>query len=311
MIGVLRSAFGFPRLALRHHELLRSFVWRELAARYEGSLLGRLWPIIYPLVLLAIYHFVFAQLLGLKMGGHRPIAGEGWETTFFMLSGILPWIFFSESVAACTPVVLENANIIKKIAFPSQLLPSFVVIVTLFHFLIALVLFAALFAVVSVVGVAVYEAPSLPQVGVVLLHLHALPALLGKLLWLPLVVLLQVIFTLGLGMLVSTLNVFVRDLRQVVPLLLLLWMFVTPIFYDLRLVESAVADGKADPWVLSLMQWNPILHLLELYRGVFSASPNVPFPIPACLIFTAISVVTFVVGHAAFVACKGHFADEV
>ena len=72
MIGALRSAVGFPGLAVRHRELLRSFVWRELAARYEGSLLGRLWPILYPLILLAIYHFVFAQLLGLKMGGKNP-----------------------------------------------------------------------------------------------------------------------------------------------------------------------------------------------------------------------------------------------
>ena len=218
-----------------------------------------------------------------------------------MLSGILPWIFFSEAIASCTPVVLENSNLIKKIAFPSQLLPSFVIVVTLFHFLIALVLFTALFAVVTMLGASGSVDQSIADV---------VPKLL-TLLWLPVVVLLQVVFTLGLGMLVSTLNVFVRDLRQMVPLILLLWMFVTPIFYDLGLVESAVKEGKAEPWVLTVMDFNPILHLLEMYRGIFSGSLEATFPLDSCLIFAGIAAVTFVVGHGAFVACKGHFADEV
>jgi ABC-type polysaccharide/polyol phosphate export permease len=297
MTRIVRAAFAYPGVTLRHRELLGSFVWRELAARYEGSLMGRLWPVIYPAVLLAIYHFVFAQLLGLKMGGMNPIVGQGWATTFYMLSGILPWIFFSESVAGSTGVVLENANLIKKISFRSELLPCYVVVVNLFHFAISISLFMLLYS-----GIALFASNGTVSEGLVLLK---------PLVWMPVIILLQLVFTLGLGMLVSTLNVFLRDLRQVIPLLLLLWMFVTPIFYGIEMVERAVVDGKAEAWMVTLMQSNPLYHLLALYRAVFSGSPETVFPMMSLWIFAALATAMFVVGHGLFISCKGSFADEV
>ena len=301
MTQMLRSALAFPATALRYRELLGSFVWRDLAARYEGSLLGRLWPVIYPAVLLAVYHFVFAQLLNIRFGSANPYVGEGWVTTFFMLSGILPWVFFSESIGASTGVVLENANLIKKIAFPSQLLPTFVVITNLIQFSIGLTLFVLLYVTVVLLGGAGGGAEGTTEYGL----------LLWPLLWLPLVVFLQVVFTTGLGMLLAALNVFIRDVRQIIPLALLLWMFLTPIFYDITMVEKAVEKGTAEPWMITVMQSNPLYHLMEMYRGVFLGFAKGGFPLVSLGIFSALAFTIFLIGHSVFQRSKGYFSDEV
>ena len=152
---MVSSTLNFPRVAYQNRDLLRSFVWRDIASRYEGSYLGKLLPIIYPLLLLALYHLVFAKFLGLKFGEDNPLVNGGWTTTFYLLSGILPWLAFADTMSRSTSVVLENANLIKKVAFPSEMLPTFVVLTQLVQFLIGLVLLSVLYAIV----VGVYADP--------------------------------------------------------------------------------------------------------------------------------------------------------
>jgi lipopolysaccharide transport system permease protein len=288
------DALRLPLVVLRYRELLWAFVRRDLKARIEGSLLGRVWPVVQPAILFGIYYVIFSKLLRVGFSDRMPPHGEagtGWRSTFFLITGILPWTALAESLSRGTGVVLENANLIKKIAFPSELLPIYQVIVYHVYFLVG---FAIL-------------------LGLELWVNGALPA---ALLWFPAVLLVQLMFISGLAMLLSAGNVFVRDIMQAVPMLLTFWMFTTPVFYDLDAIQASGAlhgaPGDFD-WgavAATAMQYNPMATLLGLYRSMFSFGA-VPFPALALLKLAAVSALVLWGGYAYFLRSKGRFADEV
>lgn len=292
----LLSALAFPAVALRHGDILSAFVRRDLAARYEGSLLGKLWPLLHPLLLLGVYSLVFVKMMGVKAAaiGAEVRVDEGWATTFFMISGILPWVCTVEALNRCAPVVVENNNLIKKVAFPSELLPTYTTMVSFVQMLIGLALFVPLYA-----GVMLF-APATPAA--------ENAAELVNLAWLPLVLLVHFVFVTGLGMLLAAVNVFLRDVSQVIPLATLIWMFLTPVFFTEELVAQA---GKNLPWIVPAMKANPLYHLLALYRGCFHPERGTEFPLGALGVFSAIAAATFLLGHGCFQRWKGGFADEV
>ena len=316
----LRDAFRLPMVLVQYHELLRAFVKRELKARVEGSMLGRLWPVLQPAVLFGIYYFVFARLL--KIGFSDDLAPHGpdhvgWRSTFYLITGILPWTVLAESLSRGAGVVLENANLVKKIAFPSELLPVYTVVVNHVYFFIGYGLFLAMEWTVN---------GSLPV----------------ALVWLPAVVLLQFVFISGISMFLSAANIFVRDVMQLVPVAVTFWMFTTPVFYDLSAVEvkldAELASAQAhvaalapdDPGrglaegvvaerqeavddmrrINGIMEWNPMATVLELHRSIFSYG-KVPFDVGKLARFGALAVVVQLVGYAFFLRCKGRFSDEV
>jgi ABC-type polysaccharide/polyol phosphate export permease len=318
----LRAAFRLPRICWEHRETLEAFVRRELRARIEGSALGRVWPVLQPAVLFVLYYVIFSQILRIgfsdKLPPHGP-EGKAWRTTFYLVTGILPWTALAESLGQGTGVVLENANLIKKIAFPSELLPIYKVVVYHVYFLIGFVIL----------------------LGLQLLVNGMLPA---ELLWFPLVLFVQVTFISALTMLLSAANVFLRDVMQLVPMLITFWMFTTPVFYDLDvLYEGAIAqrDGAAhalevarnagdQPTVdlaqatltaaldsletaqagMNAMQYNPMAAILGFYRSIFSYGA-MPFPAEDLLKWGAISLVLLYFCYAFFLRSKGRFADEV
>ncbi len=292
MISALAQALRFPSVAYAHKDVLGAFVRRELKSRYEGSLLGRLWPVLQPLVMLAVYAFVFSQLLGMKFTQPGTLVAERWAVGFFMLAGILPWIAFAESVNRGTHVVVENANLIKKIAFPSELLPTQIVLVGVATLLIGLALLTGLYAAV-LLGTS--DAPMAERL-----------AAFSHLAWLPAPLLLQVVFTTGLAMLLGAVNVFVRDVGSFMPLVMMIWNFLTPIFYPVALVER-----NAPLWAAAAMRANPMYHLCALWRGVFCVERGVAFPYASLATFAAWSLAFYVVGFGCFHRWKGLFADEV
>lgn len=298
LMSPLRDAFRLPVVLVRYHELLMSFVKRELRARIEGSILGRMWPVLQPVVLFAIYYLVFAQILKIGFSDDLAPHGEehkGWRSTFYLITGILPWTVLAESLNRGSQSVLENANLIKKIAFPSELLPTYNVVVFHVYFLIGFVLFLALELIVN----------------------GGLPVTLG---WLLPLMIVQFLFINGLTMFLAALNIFVRDVMQGVPVFVTFWMFTTPVFYDLGAIEKAmqaeVANG-GDPskvefisQMTTIMNFNPMALVLDMYRAVFSFG-KVPFPTDKLLAFSIVAVVVQYFGYAFFLRCKGRFADEV
>jgi ABC-type polysaccharide/polyol phosphate export permease len=266
---------ALARTAVRHRGLIATFVKRDLKGRYAGSALGSVWAVAQPLVLLAVYSFVFGQII--KMDFRPPGVQklpEAW-TAFFLFSGMVPWLAFSETLGRSTVVILENGNLIKKVAFPSEVLPIYLVVYGLVNMLIGIAIL-----VLGSIYVGLTPGPSLA--------------------WLPLLLLLQAMFTLGLGYLLSALNVFVRDTMQVMGLLLTIWMFLTPIFYLVSMVPAGAQRA---------LRWNPMLHLIEAYRAVFvdrvSPSPD------SLVVFGGVALGTLFLGYVCFARSKHRFADEI
>jgi len=325
-MNALGSALRLPTVLWSHRELLTAFVRRELKARIEGSVLGRLWPVIQPAMLFAIYYLVFAKILKIgfsdTLAPHGP-GWEGWRSTFYLITGILPWTVLAEGVGRGTGVVLENANLIKKIAFPSELLPTYTTTVFHVYFLVGFVVLLALELAVN---------GGLPM----------------ALVWLPAVLLVQFVFINGLAMFLSAANIFVRDVSQAVPVLVIFWMFTTPVFYDIGHIhdlaegeaarlEAVVAQHEvnvargADAGALdaaraelvevsntldfatttqTAMTYNPMATLLGLYRSIFSYG-KVPFPVLSLLKLGLVALFVQWIAYAFFLRCKGRFADEV
>ena len=295
MISALAQALRFPAVAYVHKDVLGAFVRRELKARYQGSLLGRLWPVLQPLLQFAVFGFVFAVVLGMQLETANSIVPSQWGIVFFMLSGIIPWITFAESTQRGVQVVVENANLIKKIAFPSELLPTQVVLVATVQQLIA---FALLVPSYLIVVLAVSGAPMADRLSVA-----------SHLAFLPVPLLLQFVFATGLAMLTASFNVFVRDVGNVVPLALIIWQFLSPVFYRFDVVESRLANTA--PWAISVLHANPLYHLLALWRFAFCYERGVAFPQASLITFGITAIVVFVLGLGLFRRWKGLFADEV
>ncbi|HEX2164403.1 MAG TPA: ABC transporter permease [Thermoanaerobaculia bacterium] len=212
---------------LRHGFLLRSLVARDFRGRYAGSLLGLLWSFVHPLWLLALYTFVFATVLKVSLLGER-------TETFgvFLFAGLLPWTAVHEGVLRGATAITDNAPLVKKVRFPSAVLVLTVVVAALLHQAIALGVFLVVLALLG--------EPS--GAGLPLL-LVAVP--------------LQVALTLGLALGLSAVNVFFRDVPQVLGLALNAWFFLTPIVYPLHLVPE---------WFRPWLELNPLTALVDLYR---------------------------------------------
>lgn len=295
-MNALIAALRLPLVLAGYRELLGAFVRRELKARIEGSILGRVWPVAQPAMLFAIYYFIFVKILRIpfsdQLAPHGPDPqAVGWRSTFFLITGILPWTVLAESLGRGTGVVLEHANLIKKIAFPSELLPVYQVLVYHVYFLIG---FAILLAMELVVN-------------------GSLPVALA---WFPALLVVQVMFITGLTMALSAANVFVRDVMQAVPILTTFWMFITPVFYDpLAIVSSAQASGNAEAarwahFAANAFHYNPMAILIQIYRAIFSYG-QIPFPVVGLLKLGLVAAATLCLGYAYFLRSKGRFADEV
>jgi len=258
----------FRTLAV-HRQALEIFVGRDLRGRYVSSALGLWWAVIQPLVLLTLYTFVFSVIMKQRLG---PGQGTG-EFAVYLFCGLLPWLAFADAVTRSASVIVEQTPLIKKVAFPSEILPVHLVLSAI---------------VVEFLGLAVFLI-------VVALFDHR-PG--WSLLALPVVVAFQFLFTSGVAWLLGSVAVFLRDARQVVGLALTLWMFLTPIMYRLDLVPERFR------WVMSV---NPMTVVIDAYRA---AVLGAQLPSPAAMgMFAAVALIVFVFGHWVFSRAKPAFAD--
>ena len=219
MIAAIRSL-------VRYRALLESLVSRELKARYRGSVLGFVWSFVNPLLLLLTYTLVFTVILPNRQPDIQPFF-------LFLFCGILPWTWFQASLSESSGVLIASANLIKKVLFPAEVLPSVCVLANLAHFLLGL--------------------------PILLLFL----AWQGKLAWtavlLPLPILVQLVLTLGLSLFLSALTVHFRDIQSILQHALHLWFFATPVIYS----YAAIAEGTPLRQVLRL---NPMTHVIVTYQ---------------------------------------------
>lgn len=253
---------------MRRFYLLGQLLKRDLLERYMGSLAGLAWSVLHPLVLVVLYVFVFTWVFKA-----RPVAGGALDFAAFVLCGLLAWIALQESVSQSASSLIRNATLIKRIPFPAEILPVAVTLSGLVHQLAATLVFVAV------------------------LH-GALNVTLTQLPLLPLLWVLQWTLTLGLCLLVASLNVFVRDIQHLVHLSFSLLFWMTPLVYDPAMVPARVR------WLLEL---NPLTHLVLGYRRVFLGQPGPSLAGWLFLAGAASAVLAF--GLLATRRLRGRFAD--
>jgi lipopolysaccharide transport system permease protein len=261
---------------IRYRELIRNLVSRDLKVRYRNSALGFLWSLLNPLAMMAVFTVVFTFMMPNDTVDRFPV---------FVLCALLPWNFFRDSVMGSITSIVSNSSLIKKVYFPREVLPLSAILSNLINFLLALtVLFVMLF---------VFRV-----------------RLTRWALLLPLVIFTQLLFTLGLGFMLSTANVFYRDTAMIMDVVMLAWFFVTPIFYPIdilpqhRLVLGLDLNIHRLTYIL-----NPMASLISTYRVILfhGARPALDFFLRTFVT----SLLTLIVGQLVFMRYSRVFAEEV
>jgi lipopolysaccharide transport system permease protein len=254
------------RIASNRH-LITSLTRRQYHIRYRQSFGGLLWAIVPPLATLGVGSLVFDNV--------APLEAQGVPYVLVAMAAIVPWTFFASSLTFGIPSIVGNYQLVTRLAFPRAALPLSMVGVSLLDLAISLLIFVIVAAVLG----------------------HGLPA---TAVWLPLILLIEVVLVSGLVLLGSALNVFARDVRLAAPLLVQFWLFVTPVMYTLSDVPETLR-----PWYLA----NPMTGIVEAARQtlVFGQAPEPTVILPAVLGALA----CFVIGLWYFVGTEPRFADVI
>lgn len=222
--GLLRSAWGY-------RGFISGSIKREFQSRYRNSLLGAAWTVLNPLAMIVVYTVIFSQVMRTRLPG----MDSHFAYSVYLCAGLLTWGLFAEIVGRAQNVFLEHANLIKKISFPRICLPVIVVLNAGLNFAIIFSLFVV-FLLVS---------GSFPGITV----LGMIPVLA-----------VQIIFSIGLGIIVGVLNVFFRDVGQLIGVLLQFWFWFTPIVYPLTILPAELR-----PYI----GLNPMVPVITAYQDIF------------------------------------------
>lgn len=260
----------------RYRELTRNLVVRELKARYKNSVLGFVWSLLNPLGMMVVFTLVFTVMVPNTSLERYPI---------FFLCGFLPWQYFTTAVTSGMQSLVYNSNLVKKVYFPREVLPTATVLANLVNFLLALVvLFGAL----------------------LVTRTHLSPYI-----WLlPVVIFIQTCFVLGMALVLSTLNVFYRDTAMIMEVLLQAWFFLTPIFYPIETLPRSVEVAGITLDIHRLMYiLNPMASLIAAYRDLlyWGYRTNMDFFLRTALT----SLIVLVFGYWFFLRFSRRFGEEL
>lgn len=230
---------GMFKGAWSYRQFIISSIKTEFLTRYTRSKLGMFWMILHPLAQVVIYAFVLSVVLAAKLPGIQSTYGYA----VYLMAGTLAWSLFLEIVMRCLNIFLDNGNLLKKLVFPKICLPLIVSGS-------ALVNNAALFLAMFVVFSLLDHTPGM------------------MILWLPVLIALNVAFAIGLGLIFGVLNVFIRDVGQVVPVVFQFWFWLTPIVY-----MAGIIPERFKSW-LSL---NPMYSIVTAYQNVLVFGKTPPW----------------------------------
>jgi len=250
----------------KYREALRLLTWRELQVRYSNSVLGIVWSLLYPLMLTVFFSLAFTAL------NTHPVPNY----PVFFLAALLPWNTFSATLLSATHSITGNSALVNRVAFPREIIPLGITAANAISFLIALIPLA------------------------LLMLWYGVP-FTWALLWFPFLLGAQILFTMGLGLLLAALNVYLRDIQQFIEVFMLPWFFLTPIVYTPEALPVSLRSI-----VLAL---NPMANLVTLYRQVIYAgqAPDLPW---LGLAFLE-GGLALLVGLVIFNRLAPHFVDEL
>ncbi len=267
----IEASKGWVSLKLRelweYRELLYFLTWRDIKVRYKQTALGAAWAIIQPFFTMVVFSLFFGRL--------AKIPSDGIPYPIFSFAALVPWTFFANGLGQSANSLVGNANLIKKIYFPRLAVPIATILSGVVDFVLAFVVLLGMMLYYGIV----------PTVNAI---------------WLPLLLLLALITSLGVGLWLSALNVEFRDVRYVVPFLTQIWMFATPIAYPSSLL--------GEPW-RTLYALNPMVGVVEGFRWALLGSNEAPGPIVLASALAALAIL--VSGAFYFRRMEKSFADMV
>lgn len=256
---------------LQQRHSIKYLVLRDLKGRYAGSMMGFFWTVVNPIITLLVFTFLFSIVLKVRFGP------EGGTANFalYLFCGLLPWLAFQEAVVRSTTVIIDNANLVKKVVFPPKVLPIYLAISSF---------------IIELVGLGILVAAALLLTGKLSIYI----------VFFPLLALLQLVFTLGVSWILACINVFFRDVAHIVGVFLTVWMYSTPIVYPAEIVP---------PNFKALMAINPMSHLVVSYRDIFLNGK--PPEAVGMIILAAAAVAAFAAGYKIFTAAAPTFSDHI
>lgn len=249
----------------QYRELLKTNVQKEIRGKYKGSFLGVLWSFLNPLLMVLVYAIVFPYIMRIQVPNYL----------IFLIVAIIPWNFFTTCITTGCNCVWLNGGIIKKVYFPREILPVSVILAGLINFLISCIIIL-IFLLFGGIGFSL------------------------QLLWLPLIAIIQSLFSLGLLFILSAINVYVRDVEYVVSFVLNLLFYATPILYTAEMFPAKIR------WVLNI---NPLTHLVNAYRSIFYYQ-TIPSLSSLCYL-TILSIGVVLIGYMVFRKLEKGFAEEL
>lgn len=270
---VIEPPKGWARLELRelwqYRELLYFLTWRNILVRYKQAVLGVLWAVLNPVITMVVFTVLFNRVLGVDSGS------DGVPYAVFTFTGLLPWNLFATSLSGAGSSLVGNANLLTKVYFPRLVIPSSAVLSTLLDFLIG-------FVVLVVLMVAYQVAPT------------------WNVIFLPFFVLLALVTALGVSLWLSALYVLYRDVQYVIPFLVQLWFFLTPVTYPANMIPSG--------WASVVYNLNPMTGVIGGFRWALlgQQAPGTLF-----WLSVAMSLVVFAGGLFYFRRMEDTFADVV
>jgi lipopolysaccharide transport system permease protein len=248
-----------------YRELLWFLVWRDILLRYKQTVLGGAWAILQPLIMLLTFTIVFGRMANLP--------SDGFVYPVFVFAGLIPWTLFSQGFGGSALSLVTNQSLLTKVYFPRVVVP---------------IAAAAVFLVDVIISLGLYA--------VILLYYHVMPS--WTVIFVPLLVALTLLATLGLGLTLSALTVFYRDFRHIVPFLTQILMFVSPVFYSASMIKRPIYR-----WIMSL---NPMFGIVTAYR---SAILGIEWDFPCLAISSAVALGGFFFGMLYFRRTERRFSD--
>ena len=248
----------------RYRELLYFLVWRDIKVRYKQTVIGAAWAILQPFSQMVIFSVIFGSL--------AKIPSEGLPYPIFVYAGLLPWTLFSNSVSQSSQSLISQSRLLTKVYFPRLFIPSSSIGIGLVDFSLSFCIY---------LGLMVWFGHT-PGVTIVLL---------------PLLLLLTVMTALGVGVFLASITVVYRDFRMVVPFMIQVWMYLSPVVYAITLVPEKYR------WLMSL---NPMAGIIGGFRSVLL---NQPLDWSALGISTLLAALLLVIGVSNFQRTERRFAD--
>ena len=249
----------------QYRELLKTNVKKDIRGKYKASFLGVLWSFVNPLLSVLVYAIVFPYIMRVQTPNYL----------LFLISGIIPYNWFTTVVSQSSGIFVYNSNIIKKVYFPREILPISAVTSGLVNFLISCIIIL-LFAIFGGVGIS------------------------WHLVFLPFLALIQYVFTLGVSFILSALNVYIRDVEYIVSFVLQMLFYATPILYTVDMFHG---------WILWIFRINPMTHLINAYRDIFYVH-QVPRLGTLSILFV-ICIVFLIISYKVFKKMEKGFAEEL